>query len=153
MLDLFFRKYAWTANLVLLFAAAWLSAKTVNTLVGAVDPPDAAVPTSRAASGAAAARRCPPPLDDRRSSTSSSAQEPPRDGGRPRGGADAPQNCDDPRAAPSKSDLRLQLVAGVSPSGRASSLATIVDLEHARDARRRRRRRGRRAPSCSGSSA
>ena len=36
MLDLFFRKYAWTANLVLLFAAAWLSAKTVNTLVGAV---------------------------------------------------------------------------------------------------------------------
>ncbi len=34
MLDLFFRKYAWTANLALLFAAAWLTAKTVNTLVG-----------------------------------------------------------------------------------------------------------------------
>src|SRR5512142_3117316 len=39
MLDLFFRKYAWTANLVLLFAAAWLSAKTVNTLVGALIRP------------------------------------------------------------------------------------------------------------------
>ena len=35
MLDLFFRKYAWTANLALLFAAAWLLARTVNTLVGA----------------------------------------------------------------------------------------------------------------------
>ena len=39
MLDLFFRKYAWTANLALLFAAAWLSAKTVNTLVGALVRP------------------------------------------------------------------------------------------------------------------
>ena len=34
MLDLFFRKYAWTATLALLFAAAWIAAKTVNTLVG-----------------------------------------------------------------------------------------------------------------------
>ena len=34
MLDLFFRKYAWTATLALLFAAAWIGAKTVNTLVG-----------------------------------------------------------------------------------------------------------------------
>ena len=40
MLDLFFRKYAWTANLVLLFVAAWLTAKTVNTLVGAVIRPE-----------------------------------------------------------------------------------------------------------------
>ena len=39
MLDLFFRKYAWTANLVLLFAAAWLAAKTVNTVVGALIRP------------------------------------------------------------------------------------------------------------------
>ncbi|MGC3997877.1 MAG: hypothetical protein QM767_10445 [Anaeromyxobacter sp.] len=39
MLDLFFRKYAWAANLVLLFAAAWLAARTVNTLVAAVIRP------------------------------------------------------------------------------------------------------------------
>ena len=39
MLDLFFRKYAWTASLVLIFAAAWLCARTVNSVVGAAIRP------------------------------------------------------------------------------------------------------------------
>src|SRR5512137_252146 len=39
MLDLYLRKYAWTAKLVLLFAAAWLAAKIVNTALGAVIRP------------------------------------------------------------------------------------------------------------------
>ena len=39
MLDLFFRKYAWTANLLILFAAAWFSARMVNTLLGALIRP------------------------------------------------------------------------------------------------------------------
>ena len=65
MLDLFFRKYAWTANLALLFAAAWLLARTVNTLVGAAirprpqadsgalaaPPPKVALPASRGPTG------------------------------------------------------------------------------------------------------
>ena len=43
MLDLFFKKYAWTANLALLFAAAWLAARTVNTATGALIRPKPAV--------------------------------------------------------------------------------------------------------------
>jgi len=39
MLDLFFRKYAWTANLLILFVAAWFTARMVNTLVGALIRP------------------------------------------------------------------------------------------------------------------
>ena len=39
MLDLFFRKYAWTANLLLLFVAALFTARMVNTLVGALIRP------------------------------------------------------------------------------------------------------------------
>ena len=49
MLDLFFRKYAWTANLALLFAAAWLLARTVNTLVGAAIRPRPEVDASASA--------------------------------------------------------------------------------------------------------
>src|SRR5512141_1988978 len=43
MLDLFFRKYAWTASLALIFAAAWLCARTVNTVVGAAIRPRPAI--------------------------------------------------------------------------------------------------------------
>ena len=89
MLDLFFRKYAWTANLVLLFAAAWLSAKTVNTLVGALIRPRPEVDLAATA---------------------------------------APRNCDDARAVPKKSDLRMQLVASVITDRPRFSLATINDL-------------------------
>jgi general secretion pathway protein C len=40
----------------------------------------------------------------------------------------APQNCDDPSATPSKSDLRLSLVVGIIAEQARQSLATIVDL-------------------------
>jgi len=43
MLDLFFKKYVWLANAALLFAAAWLTAKTVNTVTGALIRPRPAV--------------------------------------------------------------------------------------------------------------
>ena len=40
MLEVFLKKYGWVANLVLLAAAAWLLARTVNTAVGAaITPP------------------------------------------------------------------------------------------------------------------
>jgi general secretion pathway protein C len=127
MLDLFFRKYAWTANLVLLFVAAWLTAKTVNTLVGAAIRPEpraevATVPT-------APARPVLPTTLDVERLYKLIGQEPPREVETDVAQAPAaPQNCDDPRAAPSKSDLRLQLVVGVIAELARQSLATIVDL-------------------------
>lgn len=128
MLDLFFRKYAWTANLVLLFAASWLTAKTVNTLVGAAIRPtpeaDLAQPSG------------PPPRPALPASLDMEGlyrligQEPPRavEEGAPQAGPASPQNCDDPRAAPTKSDLRMQLVASVVADRPRFSLATITDL-------------------------
>jgi general secretion pathway protein C len=128
MLDLFFRKYAWTANLVLLFAAAWLTAKTVNTLVGAVirprPEPEVSVPSG------------PPPRPTLPVALDTDAiyrligQQPPRPveaSAEPAAPA-APQNCADARAAPAKSGLRMQLVAGVIAERPRFSLATINDL-------------------------
>jgi general secretion pathway protein C len=128
MLDLFFRKYAWTANLVLVFAAAWLSAKTVNTLVGVLIRPRPA-PEVATLSG-------PPPRPTLPVSLDTSAlyrligQQPPR---APEESAQvaaptSPQNCEDARAAPAKSDLRMQLVAGIISEKGRFSLATVNDL-------------------------
>ena len=52
MLDLFFRKYAWTANLLLLFLGALFIARMVNTLVGALIRPRPRVEIQAAASAA-----------------------------------------------------------------------------------------------------
>jgi general secretion pathway protein C len=126
MLDLFFRKYAWTANLVLLFAAAWLSAKTVNTLVGALIRPRPAVDLS--------AISAPPPRPTLPVNLDNDAiyrligQTPPK---APEAGPQAPptpRNCDDARATPRKSDLRLQLIATVLADRPRFSLATISDV-------------------------
>jgi general secretion pathway protein C len=127
MLDLFFRKYAWTANLVLVFAAAWLTAKTVNTLVGVLIRPRPE-PEVANLSG-------PPPRPTLPVSLDTAAlyrligQQPPR---APEETAQAtpvsPQNCEDSRAAPARSDLRMQLVAGIMAERGRFSLATINDL-------------------------
>ncbi len=58
MLDLFFRKYAWTANLVLLFLGALFIARIVNTLVGSLIRPRPQVNVVNAS--AAPARTLPP---------------------------------------------------------------------------------------------
>jgi general secretion pathway protein C len=127
MLDLFFRKYAWTANLVLLFAAAWLSAKTVNTLVGALIRPRPEVDL--------AATAPPPPRPQLPVNLDTDALyrligvAPPK---APEAAGPAapptPRNCEDVRASPKKSDLRMQLVAGVIADRARFSLATINDL-------------------------
>jgi general secretion pathway protein C len=128
MLDLFFRKYAWTANLVLLFAAAWLGARTVNTVVGAVIRPRPEVDLSSIPAAAPKPAlpvslevdaiyrligQKPPAAPD----VLAGPQAPP-----------VPRNCEDPRAAPTKSDLRMQLVAGVIADRPRFSLASISDL-------------------------
>jgi general secretion pathway protein C len=128
MLDLFFRKYAWTANLALVFAAAWLAAKTVNTLVGVAIRPRPHVELSQVSG--------PPPRPTLPASLDVAAlyrligQEAPRapEEGEAAAAPAAPRNCDDAGAAPAKSDLRMQLVAGVIAERPRFSLATIADL-------------------------
>jgi general secretion pathway protein C len=127
MLDLFFRKYAWTANAVLLFAAAWLAAKTVNTLVGVVIRPKPE-PDVALVSGPAPRATLPVALDTD-AVYRLIGQQPPRnvEVAAPTAPA-APQNCEDTRAAPAKSELRMQLIAGVIAERSRFSLATITDL-------------------------
>jgi general secretion pathway protein C len=128
MLDLFFRKYAWTANLVLLFAAAWLTAKTVNTLVAVVIRPRPEVDLAATAG--------PPPRPTLPANLDTDAlyrligQQPPKVAEEPGAAAapQTPQNCDDSKASPRKSDLRMQLVAGVLAERSRFSLATVSDL-------------------------
>ncbi len=127
MLDLFFRKYGWTASLALLFAAAWIAAKTVNTLVGvAIRPKPQAelVQTSG-----------PPPRPTLPASLDMDAvyrligqkpPAPPEEAAQAMGPA-SPQNCDDARAAPARSDVRMTLVATVIAERPRFSLATISD--------------------------
>jgi general secretion pathway protein C len=127
MLDLFFRKYAWTANLVLLFAAAWLAARTVNTVVGAVIRPRPEVDLAAAPSGPP--RPVLPVALDDAALYRLIGQQPPK--APDAAGPAAPpvaRNCEDARAAPAKSELRMQLVAGVIADRPRFSLATISDL-------------------------
>ncbi len=128
MLDLFFRKYVWTANLALLFAAAWLLARTVNTLVGATIQPRP--------QGDALVAAAPPPRPALAATLDSDrlyrliGVEPPRveEAGPAAGGpGPRPQTCQDPAARPVKSELRLQVVAGVIGEVARSSLATLLD--------------------------
>jgi general secretion pathway protein C len=127
MLDLFFRKYAWTANLALLFAAAWLLARTVNTLVGASIRPRP--------QGDAVAASAPPPRPVLAATLDSDrlyrliGVEPPRieEAGPAVAGPVRPQTCQDPAARPTKSDLRLQVVAGIIGEVARNSLATLLD--------------------------
>jgi general secretion pathway protein C len=133
MLDLFFRKYAWTANLALLFAAAWLLARTVNTIVGA-----AIRPRPQADMGAVSA---PPPRPVLPTTLDPDklylliGVEPPKVVEEAGPAVPVrPQTCDDAAARPVKSDLRLQLVASVLADRPRSSLATILDPQ-SREAR------------------
>jgi len=125
MLDLFFRKYAWTANLALLFAAAWLLARTVNTLASAAIRPR---PQAEAGASAPARPVLPAQLDPDRLYRLLGVEPPKIEEAGPAAAAPArPQTCQDVAARPIKSDLRLQLVAGVIGEVAQSSLATILD--------------------------
>jgi general secretion pathway protein C len=126
MLDLFFRKYAWAANLVLLFAAAWLTAKTVNTLLGAAIRPR---PAADLSAPVAAPRPVAPVALDPDALYRLIGQTPPA--AVEEAAADTPrrpQTCEDPAAEPTRTDLRLQLVATVLADRPQWSLATITDL-------------------------
>ena len=136
MLDLFFKKYAWIANLVLLFAAAWLCARTVNTVVGAVIRPKPAI--DLAAIPAATPRFEQPPRLEADRMYALLGQKPPavasEEPGTGIAGPAVARNCWDRDATPVKSSLRAQLVAGVIAEKPRFSLASITDL-NARDTR------------------
>ncbi len=125
MLDLFFRKYAWTANLAILFAAALFSARMVNTLVGALIRPR---PQADLSTPATPPRQIPALALDDTKLYHLIGVEPPAE---PEAVADAPprrpQNCADRNAQPVKSELRLSLVGGVLAEAPRDSLATILD--------------------------
>lgn len=128
MLDLFFRKYAWTANLLLLLLAAWFSARIVNTLVGALIRPrpqaDLTVPAS------AGPRQLAAPAPDDGRLYHLIGVEPPAQVAEagPAQAPRRPQNCADAGARPVRSELRLSLVAAVLAEPARASLATITDL-------------------------
>ncbi len=129
MLDLFFKKYAWTANLLLLFAAAWLCARVVNTVLGAMIRP---IPAVDLTVGTAAPARlaAPAPLEADKL-YALIGQKPPPPAEARESASTAPkvaQNCDDPDAAPVKSGVHAQLVAAVIADRPASSIASIIDL-------------------------
>jgi general secretion pathway protein C len=127
MLDLFFRKYAWTANLLLLFLGALFTARMVNTLVGALIRPR---PRVEIQANANAAPRYVPPVsfDDEKLYHLIGTTKPEEvlaDAGPAK--PVKPQNCTDPYAQPVRSDLRMNLVAAVLAEMPGQSLASIAD--------------------------
>jgi general secretion pathway protein C len=132
MLDLFFKKYAWTANLALLFAAAWLCARTVNTVIGAVIRPRPSVDLVTVPRVPPVT--APPRLQSERLYALLGQKPPvtssPLPGEEP--GATqqkGPQNCWDRASTPAKSTLRASLVAAVIADRPRWSIASITDLD------------------------
>jgi len=126
MLDVFLKKYGWVANLLLLAAAAWMLAKTVNTAVGA-----AIRPTPRVEATAGQAPQTaqlfasldvdklypliglkPPPVV-----VPGSAEEAPP----------PPRTCSDFLAPPERTSLRAQLMAGIVADKPLWSTAVVID--------------------------
>lgn len=129
MLDLFFKKYAWTANLLLLFGAAWLIARIVNTIVGVAIRP---TPKVELVTKVAPVTRAAPPVTlDVDRLYHLIGQKPPEPapveaGGTAQGRA-SPQNCDDPAAEPARTTLHVELIAAVLAQRPKDSLATLGD--------------------------
>ena len=127
MLDLFFKKYAWTANLVLIFAEAWLSARTVNTVIGAAIRPRPEVDLTSIP--APPQRPAPPQLEtDRLYALVGQKAPAPVAHDDAAEQAQTPQNCRNQAATPVKSGLRAQLVAAIVAERPQSSIASIIDL-------------------------
>lgn len=129
MLELFLKKYLWTANLALLLAAAWLSAKTVNAIAGSLIRPTPSLDAA-ALSVAAAPPPATAPLDASRLfaliGQTPPAPESSDDSGTK--GPVAPKNCNDPAAEAARTSLRAQLIAAVLAEQPQWSIATITDL-------------------------
>jgi len=125
MLDLFLRKYAWTANLVIILVAAWFTARVVNTLVGALIRPR---PRAELSAAGPPQRQLPPlALDDRKLFRLIGTEPPAQADAGAAPLPSRPQNCDKPDEPPVKSELRLSLVAAVLADPARNSLVTLAD--------------------------
>jgi general secretion pathway protein C len=126
MLERFFKKYVWAANVLLLFLAAWLLAKMANTFVAVAIRPkpqlDLSLPS--AASPRAAAQVA---LDPQRLYRLIGQEPPPAQEAAALASV-RPQTCNDATATPVRTDLRLALVASVLSEQPRWSLATVLDL-------------------------
>jgi general secretion pathway protein C len=127
MLERFFKKYVWAANLVLLFLAAWLSAKIVNTFVAVAIRPTPHVDLSHPTS-AAPRQSAQVALDPQRLYRLIGIEPPAVQEALEAAANVRPQTCDDATAAPVRSDLRLALVASVLSDQPRWSLATLLDV-------------------------
>ncbi|HEU4385882.1 MAG TPA: type II secretion system protein GspC [Anaeromyxobacteraceae bacterium] len=129
MLDLYLRKYGWTAKLALLFAAAWLAAKIVNTAVGAVIRPTPRLDLAGLPASAPRAQMW-SQLDVNRLYPLIGQKPPPPPSEEPGSAAPPPppRTCGDRMAPPTKSGLRALLVAGVVAEDPRWSIASITDL-------------------------
>ncbi len=129
MLDVFFRKYAWIANALLLAAAAWLTARTVNTVVATVIRPRPQVELSALPTAAATGPATTPLEAERLFKLLGLAPPKPQEVAAQSAPAPTtPQNCFDARAMPGRTGLRLQLVAGVIAERPEWSIASLTDL-------------------------
>ena len=128
MLEIFLKKYAWAANLVLLFAGAWLLAKTVNTAVGAVIRPTPRIDLASAASaGPAASLTAPLDVDRLYPLIGQKAPPPAEVAGAAPAAPPPPRTCTDLKAPPLRTSLRAQLVAGIVADPPRWSTAVITD--------------------------
>ncbi len=125
-MELFFRKYFWTVNLVFILLVALLAAKTVNLFVESALTP---LP-----SGEVAARQKARPtetlaaLDIRRMSELTGVEIP----APPAVVNEPPELAVDPNAAPVKSSLRVKLLGTLVASDKLWSVASIQDMNNQR---------------------
>ena len=134
MLEVFLKKYSWTANLVVLFMAAWLLAKTVNTAVGAAIRPTpsidvASLPSAGPGAPLVAALEVDKlyPLFGLQPPAAALATA---GGPGGPGGPAAPaaaRTCTDVRAPPVATSLRAQLVGAIVAEDPRWSTAVVVD--------------------------
>ena len=128
MLERFLKKYVWAANLLLLFLAAWLTAKIVNTFIAVAIRPTPHVDLSLSSSGSAPRLAAQVALDPQRLYRLIGIEPPAVQEALLAAASVRPQTCDDATAAPVRSDLRLALVASVLSDQPRWSLATLLDL-------------------------
>jgi general secretion pathway protein C len=129
MLDLFFKKYVWIANAALLFAAAWIGAKTVNTVAGALVRPRPQLDLAAAPAAAPTTAGRPPIVPEKLYALLGQSPPAPEPVAQEADQAPTtPQNCADPRAQPVRSSLRGQLVGGAVSDRPEYSIVSLTDL-------------------------
>jgi len=126
MLERFFKKYVWAANVLLLFLAAWLLAKMANTFVAVVIRPKPQVDLSL--STVAPRQSAQVALDPQKLYRLIGLEPPPLQDAAGPVVSTRPQTCNDATATPVRTDLRLTLVASVLSEQPKWSLATVLDL-------------------------